>query len=180
MQEPIDHDHYPDDYIRGILNSARTFALVGASDNKVRPSYIVTKYLIEKGYEVYPVNPGKAGQQIGGTRFVATLGDVPVAIDIVDIFRNAEAAGGIVDAALELVPLPKVIWMQLGVRNDAAAKRAEARGVRVVMNKCPKMEYGKLSGEWSWIGGFSGHITSKKQKLHASGKFQSLGLTPRR
>lgn len=176
----IDHDRYPPGYIRDILQSARTIAMVGASENPVRPSYIVTMYLMEKGYRVFPINPGKVGREIGGRKFLGSLTEVPEPIDIVDIFRNADAAGGIVDDALKLDPLPKVIWMQLGVRNDAAAVRAEAKGVKVVMNRCPKMEYGKLSGEWSWIGGFSGKLSSKKQRMHASGKFQSLGIGPRK
>lgn len=103
-----------------------------------------------------------------------------MAIDMVDVFRNSEAAGPITEEALSLTPKPKVIWMQLSVRNDAAAARAEAEGVQVVMNRCPKMEYGKLSGEWSWVGGDTGIISSKKQALHESGKMQSLGLGPKR
>jgi uncharacterized protein len=95
---------------------------------------------------------------------------------MIDIFRNSEAAGGVVDEALKLDPKPKVIWMQLSVRNDAAAARAEARGIQVVMNRCPKMEYGKLSGEWGWVGGNSGLISSRPQTLHESGKIQSLGI----
>ena len=176
----IDHDQYPVGYIADILRSAKTFALVGASDNDVRPSYFVAKYLMEKGYDVYPINPGKAGRDVCGRTILASMDDIPVPIDVVDIFRSAAAADGIVDDAIKLNPLPKVIWMQLGVRNDAAARRAAERGVQVVMNRCPKMEYGKISGEWSWIGGFSGRISSKKQKLHDSGKFQSLGIAPRR
>lgn len=98
---------------------------------------------------------------------------------MVDIFRNSEAAGPITDEALSLSPRPRVIWMQLSVRNDDAASRAEAAGVQVVMNRCPKMEYGKLSGEWAWVGGNSGVISSRKQTLHESGKLQSLGLGPK-
>ena len=177
---PIDHDKYPDGYIHRILQQVKTVAIIGASDNDVRPSFFVTKYLIDKGYEVYPVNPGKAGKSVLGRMFYSSLADIPVAIDMVDIFRNSAAANGIVDEALQLDPLPKVIWMQLSVRNDAAARRAEERGVQVVMNRCPKMEYGKLSGEWSWVGGNAGRISSKRQRLHASGKLQSLGLAPRR
>ncbi len=176
----IDHDNYPDGYIHDILGEVKTVAIVGASDNDVRPSYFVTKYLIDKGYEVYPVNPGKAGKQVLGRTFYANLADIPVTIDMVDIFRSGDAAPAIVDEALRLDPLPKVIWMQLSVRNDEAARRAEARGVRVVMNRCPKMEYGKLSGEWSWVGGNAGRVSSKRQRLHASGKLQSLGLAPRK
>ncbi len=174
----VNHDHYPQDYIRGILNDVRTLAIVGASSNDVRPSFFVLKYLIEKGYEVYPVNPGKAGSTILERPVYATLNEIPVALDMVDIFRNSEIAASVVDEALQLSPLPKVIWMQLTVRNDAAAQRAEAAGIKVVMDRCPKMEYGKLSGEWGWVGGNSGVISSKKQILHASGRVQSLGIAP--
>ena len=99
---------------------------------------------------------------------------------MVGVFRNSDAAGPITEEALSLTPKPKVIWMQLSVRNDEAAARAEAEGVQVVMNRCPKMEYGKLSGEWSWVGGDTGIISSRKQALHESGKMQSLGLGPKR
>jgi predicted CoA-binding protein len=137
------------------------------------------KYLLDKGYEVIPVNPGLAGQTILGQRVYRSLTEIPKPVDIVDIFRTNEAAGRVTDEALKLDPLPKVIWMQLSVRNDDAASRAEAKGVNVVMNRCPKMEYGKLSGEWAWVGGNSGLISSRKQKLHASGRMQSLGLADR-
>jgi predicted CoA-binding protein len=172
----MNHDSYAPDYIRGILQSVKTVALVGASANEVRPSYFVMKYLIDKGYEVIPVNPGLAGQELLGQTVYASLHDIPKPVDMVDIFRNSEAAGPITDEALALAPKPKVIWMQLSVRNDAAAAKAEAAGVQVVMDRCPKMEYGKLSGEWAWVGGNSGIISSKKQSLHESGKMQSLGL----
>jgi predicted CoA-binding protein len=174
------HDSYPSDYIRNILQSVKTIALVGASANEVRPSYFVMKYLIDKGYEVIPVNPGLAGQQILGQTVYASLRDIPRPVDMVDIFRNSDAAGPITDEALALSPKPTVIWMQLSVRNDEAAARAEAEGLQVVMNRCPKMEYGKLSGEWAWVGGDSGIISSRKQSLHESGKVQSLGLGPRK
>lgn len=176
----MNHDSYSSDYIRSILQSVKTIALVGASANEVRPSYFVMKYLLDKGYEVIPVNPGLAGQTILGQPVHASLKDIPRPVDMVDVFRNSEAAGPITDEALSLDPKPKVIWMQLSVRNDEAAARAEAEGVKVVMNRCPKMEYGKLSGEWAWVGGDSGIISSRKQSLHESGKMQSLGLGPRK
>jgi uncharacterized protein len=176
----MNHDHYDADYIRDILREVKVIALVGASANTVRPSYLVMKYLIEKGYTVVPVNPGLAGQELLGQRVYASLRDIPSAIDMVDIFRNSDAAGEIVDGALALDTLPKVIWMQLTVRNDAAAERAEANGLQVVMNRCPKMEYGKLSGEYAWVGGASGFISSRRQSMHENGKMQSLGLGPKR
>jgi len=173
----MNHDSYPPAYIAGILSSVKTVAIVGASANPVRPSYFVTKYLLDKGYEVYPINPGLAGKQILDRPVYGRLADVPAPIDMVDIFRSSEHAGAITDEALALDPLPRVIWMQLNVRDDAAAARAEAKGLKVVMNRCPKMEYGKHSGEWGWVGGASGLISSKRQTLHGSGRVQSLGLS---
>ena len=172
----MNHDDYPADYIREILLNVKTIALVGASNNEVRPSYMVLKYLLGKGYDVIPVNPGLAGQELLGQKIYGALKDIPKPIDMVDIFRNSNAAGKITDEALALEPKPKVIWMQLSVCNGEAAARAEAAGLKVVMNRCPKMEYGKLSGEWAWVGGDSGIISSRKQTLHASGKMQSLGI----
>ncbi|WP_119268916.1 CoA-binding protein [Taklimakanibacter deserti] len=172
----MNHDSYSIDYIRDILRSVRTIALVGATDNDRRASNFVLRYLLDKGYEVTPVNPGLAGQELLGRKVYASLRDIPHTLDMVDIFRNSQAAGAITDEALSLTPLPKVIWMQLTVHNDEAAARAEAKGIKVVMNRCPKMEYGKLSGEWAWVGGNSGLISSRRQRLHESGKVQSLGL----
>ena len=172
----MDHDNYTTAYIRDILNSVRTIALVGASANEVRPSHFVMKYLIGKGYRVIPVNPVSAGDEILGARVFRSLLDIPGPVDMVDIFRNSDAALDITQEALQMNPLPSVIWMQLGVRNDEAADLAEARGVKVVMNRCPKMEYGKLSGEWAWVGGNSGILSSRRQTLHRSGKVQSLGI----
>lgn len=170
----MNHDTYANDYISGILNSVRTIAVVGASANDVRPSFFVTKYLIDKGFEVYPVNPGQAGKAVLGRTFVARLADVPVAIDMVDIFRASAAVPAVVDEALALEPLPKVIWMQLGVRHDDAAARAEAAGIKVVMNRCPKIEYGRLSGEIAWNGVNSRVVSSKKPLLRTG--FQSFGI----
>jgi predicted CoA-binding protein len=170
----MNHDIYSNDYISGILNSVKTIAMVGASANDVRPSFFVLKYLIAKGFTVYPVNPGQAGKEILGQRVYARLSDIPHPIDMVDIFRAPDAVPAIVDEALRLDPLPKVIWMQLGVRNDGAAARAEAAGLKVVMNRCPKIEYGKLSGEIGWNGVNSGVLSSKKPVMR--GGFQSFGI----
>lgn len=171
----MNHDRYSDAYIRGILNDVRTIAVVGASPNSVRPSYFVVRYLVDKGFDVYPINPGHAGKEICGRTVYGTLQDVPVAINMVDIFRNSDAAGAIVDEALALVPQPNVIWMQLSVRNDEAARRAEAAGMRVVMNRCPKIEYGRLSGEIGWAGVNSRTISAKRPKRPEQG-FQRLML----
>jgi len=172
----MDHENYSPNYIRGILNSTKTIALVGASANPVKASYFVLKYMIEKGYTVYPVNPGLAGQEIHGQLVYASLADIPVPIDMVDIFRNSEAAGAVTDEAIAIGA--KVVWMQLGVRNDEAAARAEEAGLKVVMNRCPKMEYAKLCGEWSWIGGNPGRITAKRPTLSGN-RVQSLSIKDR-
>lgn len=171
----MDHDSYPDAYIRSILAATRTIALVGASDNPARPSFFVLKYLIERGFRVFPVNPGRAGDLFAGQKVHARLADIPDPIDMVDIFRNSDAAAGVVDEALALRPLPKVIWMQLTVRNDAAAAKAEAAGVQVVMNRCPKIEYGRLSAEIGWMGVNSGVLSAKRPTLLGKG-VQKMGL----
>lgn len=173
----MNHDTYPDAYIRSILTTVKRIALVGASNNPARPSWIVTKYLIERGFDVVPVNPGLAGQQLFGRRVYANLREIPGAIDMVEIFRNSEAAGPITDEALSLETLPRVIWMQLSVRNDAAAARAEAKGVQVVMNRCPKIEYGRLSGEIGWTG-VNSRILSAKRPVLAGKGFQKLTIKP--
>lgn len=173
----MNHDQYDNDYIAGILNSVKTVAVVGASANDVRPSFFVTKYLIDKGFTVFPINPGQAGKEIAGRLAYARLSDVPEAIDMVDIFRASNAVAPIVDEALALDPLPKVIWMQLTVRNDEAAAKAEAAGVKVVMDRCPKIEYGRLSGEIGWNGVNSRVISSKKPLMRQG--FQSFGVRQR-
>ncbi|MER8887222.1 CoA-binding protein [Mesorhizobium sp. M0145] len=170
----MNHDAYDNAYIAGILNSVKTIALVGASANDVRPSYFVLKYLLGKGFSVFPINPGQAGKEILGQMTYARLADVPGPVDMVDVFRASAAVPGIVDEVLRLDPLPKVIWMQLGIRHDEAATRAEAVGIKVVMNRCPKIEYGKLSGEIGWTGVNSGVLSSKKPLMRPG--FQSFGV----
>jgi predicted CoA-binding protein len=168
------NDPYPDTYIRGILNTAKTIAMVGASINEVRPSYFAFKYLLERGFHMIPVNPGHAGKDLLGQRVYARLADIPEPIDMVDIFRPSEYALGIVHEALKLEPRPQVIWMQLGVRNDEAAVLAEANGIKVVMNRCPKIEYGRLSSEIAWMGVNTRTISAKKAAR--SGGIQRLSL----
>ena len=140
----MNHDAYEDEYLAGILRAVKTIALVGASPKPVRPSHEVMEFLLNTGYRVIPVNPGQAGNRILGQTVIASLAELPGPVDMIDIFRNSQAAGGVVDAALSLSCPPKVIWMQKGVRNDEAASRAEAAGVRVVMNRCPKIEIPRL------------------------------------
>ena len=140
----MDHEHYPDSYLRGILESVRTIAVVGASPNPTRPSNEVLGFLVDRGYETWPVNPGHAGALIRGRPVSARLADVRAPIDMVDVFRNSANAGGAVDEALKLDPLPRVIWMQLAVINEEAAASARAKGLTVVMNRCPKIETRRL------------------------------------
>ncbi len=175
----MDHDSYPDSTIAGILHEAKSFAIVGASANARRPSYFVLKYLIAKGYRVFPVNPGQAGGEIQGQKVFARLSDLEEAVDVVDVFRNSEAALGIVRDAIALKDKLgiKAIWMQLGVRNDEAAALAGAAGLKVVMNRCPKIEYGRLSGEIGWMGVNSGLISSEKPVMLGKG-FQQLSIRP--
>jgi hypothetical protein len=171
----VSHDHYGDSFIRKILDSVKTIAIVGASPKDVRPSYFVARYLLDKGYRVFPVNPGLGGQTILGQTVYGHLREIPEPIDMVDIFRSSDAVPGIVSEALALNPRPKVIWMQLGIRNDAAAAEAEAAGLTVVMNRCPKIEYGRLSGEIGWMGVNSRVLSSKKPIM--SGTAQGWGLS---
>jgi predicted CoA-binding protein len=171
----LNHDSYPDAYIRGILGGVETVAIVGASHKEVRPSYFVARYLLDKGFRVHPINPGLAGKTILGRTVYAALADVPEPIDMVDVFRNSEAAGGVVDEALALEPKPKVVWMQLGVRNDEAAARAAAAGIQVVMNRCPKIEYGRLSGEIGWAGVNSRVLSARKPVLRPGYQHRGLG-----
>ena len=137
-------DGLSDEVIRAILTETRTIAVVGASPNPARPSNDVLGFLIDRGYETWPVNPGHAGALIRGRPVSARLADVPARIDMVDVFRNSANAAGAVDEALKLDPLPRVIWMQLAVINEEAAARARAKGVTVVMNRCPKIETRRL------------------------------------
>jgi uncharacterized protein len=163
----MDHDRYPDSYIRGLLNTYKVFAMVGASPNQVRPSYFALKYLLAKGYRVIPVNPGHAGKEIFGQKVYASLRDIPEPVDVVDIFRNSGAALDITKDAIAIGA--KVVWMQLGVRNDEAARLAEEAGLQVVMNRCPKIEYGRLSGEIAWAGVHTRTLSSQKPTMGARG-----------
>ena len=170
----MNHDTYDDNYIRSILNNVKTIAMVGASPVNVRPSYFAFKYLAQRGYDMIPVNPGQVGKSLMGKPFVASLADIDRPIDMVDIFRNSDAALPLVKDALTLNPLPKVIWMQLGVRNDEACALAEAAGLQVVMNRCPKIEYGRLSSEISWMGVNSRTLSSKRAPMPTHGQRLSL------
>jgi uncharacterized protein len=169
----MNHDAYPDSYIRGILNTVKTIAMVGASEKENRPSYFAFKYLLEHGYHMIPVNPGHAGETMLGQKIYARLSDIPEPIDMVDIFRASQHALSIVQEALSLTPRPQVIWMQLGIRNDEAAALAEANGMKVVMNRCPKIEYGRLSSEIAWIGVNTRTLSSKKPPI---GGLQRMSL----
>ena len=177
----MDHNKYSDTYIAGILGGARVIAMVGASAVTNRPSYFAMKYLLGKGYKVIPVNPTLVGKEILGQKVYGTLAEIEGPVDIIDIFRNSEAALEVVRDAISLKDKLgiKVIWMQLGVRNDTAAAEAEAAGMQVVMNRCPKIEYGRLSGEIGWSGVNAGMISSKRPLLSGRG-VQSHTLTAKR
>ncbi len=165
----MNHDNYPDSYIRGILNTVKSIAMVGISPKDNRPSYFAFKYLLERGYRMIPVNPGQVGKDILGQKVYAKLTDIPEPVDMVDIFRASQFAPGVVDEALAMNPRPQVIWMQLTVRNDEAAAKAEAAGTKVVMDRCPKIEYGRLSSEIGWIGVNSRTLSSKRAPLLGKG-----------
>jgi uncharacterized protein len=160
----IDHDSYDDKWLAATLDMVKSVALVGASTKSTRASTFVMKYMLDKGFDVIPINPGVAGEQILDRQVYASLSDLPYPVDMVDIFRNSEAAGHIVDEAINLAVPPKVIWMQFNVRNDEAAARAESKGIRVVMNRCPKVEYARAHGELGWQGLNTGMISSKRRK----------------
>jgi len=165
----MNHDRYDDAYIRGIPNTVKTIAIVGVSANPIRPSYFAFKYLLERGYRLIPVNPGLAGQYLLGRMAYATLADIPEPVDMVDVFRASQHALPIVVEALQMQPKPRVIWMQLGIRHDEAAELAEANGLKVVMNRCPKIEYGRLSSEISWMGVNSRTLSARRAKLPPRG-----------
>ena len=152
---------YSDDKLKEILTRTKVVAVVGVSMNPVRPSYYVARYLSLKGFTVIPVNPGHAGKRLFGQEVRASLADCPDTVDMVDIFRRPEYVPPIVEEALEVFPKLRTIWMQIGVVNQEAAELAEARGVDVVMDRCPKIEYQRLFGELR-MGGFATGIISSK------------------
>ena len=152
---------YTNEFLKSLLSSVKRVAIVGVSSNPVRPSYFVARYLSLKGFTVIPVNPGLARQTLFGQEVKASLSDIEGPIDMVDIFRRSEAVPAIVDEALEAFPDLKAIWMQIGVIHSDAAQTAEARGVDVVQDRCPKIEYQRLFGELRF-GGFNTGIISSK------------------
>ncbi len=153
--------YYTDELLRSVLKSVRTVAVVGVSTNPVRPSYYVARYLGLKGFDVIPVNPVAAGETLFGRKVLAGLSEIDVPVDMVDIFRRSEHVPEIVDEALEVLPGLKVIWMQIGVEHAEAAARAEAAGLTVIQNRCPKIEYQRLFGELR-MGGFATGVISSK------------------
>ncbi len=141
----MNHDAYDDDYIRRVLKDVKTIAVLGASPNPARPSHGVMKFLLSKGYSVFPVNPGQEGKEILGQPVYAKLADIPDAIDMVDVFRAPENLPAVVDEVILMSPRPKVIWGQLSVRHDDAAAKAEAYGIEMIMDRCPAIEYPRLN-----------------------------------
>ena len=174
----MNHDQYDDGYIGDILTEHKSFAMVGASPNIVRPSYFALKYLMDKGFRVIPVNPTHAGKTLLGETIVPSLKELEEPVEIVDVFRNAKEAVPITKDAIEIGA--KVVWMQLGVRNDEAAKIAEDAGLKVVMNRCPKIEYGRLSGEIGWAGINSRTISNKRPKLARGFQHRLIRTSPGR
>ena len=163
--------NYPDTLIKTILRSVKTIAMVGASGNEIRPSYFAMMYLLGKGYKLIPVNPGMAGKEILRQKVYASLKDVPAPVDMVDIFRESQYAPGIVSEALaekDRLGL-KYVWMQLGVISEEAARLAEDAGLTVVMDRCPKIEHGRFSGELGWMGVNRKVIDNRKPLLFAKG-----------
>ena len=160
------YGNYSDEHIKSILGSVQSIAMVGASANPNRPSSFAMKYLRNKGYRVIPVNPGQAGREILGEKCYANLAEIPGKFDMVDIFRSAEAAGHITDEAIALKEEKdiSVIWMQLTIVNEEAASKAEAAGLTVIMDRCPKIEYGRLNQELGWGGFNSGVISARRPK----------------
>ncbi len=158
---------YADSDILRILRSVKTIALVGASAKWQRPSYFAMKYLQTKGYRVLPINPGLAGQEILGETVYASLADTPGPFEMVDVFRNSAAAMGVTEDAIALASEKgiRVIWMQLGVENPEAAALARAAGLEVIMDRCPKIEFGRLNAELSWGGFDSGVITARRRRV---------------
>jgi predicted CoA-binding protein len=158
----MDDASYTDTYLRQVLRRTRTIAMIGASPHWNRPSYFVMKYLQAKGFRVIPVNPRAAGETILGEHCYGELGEIPVAIDMIDVFRAPDAVPGIVEDAIKIGA--KTVWMQIGVRHEEAARRAEAAGLSVVMNRCPKIEYSRLCGELGWSGADTGVISSRRRR----------------
>lgn len=165
MAGPLSHDRYSDAHVAAVLLSVRTVAVIGASANPARPSFFVAKYLIAKGYTVWPVNPGRAGGTIADVPAFARLADCPAVPDMVDVFRRPDALPGIADEIEALPSLPKVVWLQLGIRDDAFAARMEGQGVAVIQDRCPKIEYARLSGEIGWTGFNRRTVSARRPKL---------------
>ncbi|HEM46553.1 MAG TPA: CoA-binding protein [Alphaproteobacteria bacterium] len=159
----VEHDSYSDDYIRAILHDVKTIAMVGASASWNRPSYFAMKYLQQKGFRVIPVNPRAAGTTILGEQVYATLEEIPQGVDVVDVFRPPAECPAIAEQAARIGA--RVLWLQLGIRSDEAARIAEDAGLKVVMNRCPKIEYARLHGELGWNGINSRVISSKRRRI---------------
>ena len=152
---------YSDQHLKSVLRGTKVIAMVGVSTNPVRPSNYVARYLTMKQYQIVPVNPGAVGQELYGAPVLGSLADAPAEVDMVDIFRRSEHVPQIVEEALAQLPNLKTVWMQIGVEHAEAAQMAEARGVTVVQNRCPKIEYQRLFGELR-MGGFNTGVISSK------------------
>lgn len=171
----VEHDYYSDAHMRGVLTSVKSIAIIGASANEVRPSFFVAKYLASKRYQIFPINPGRAGSTIAGAMAYASLTELPAPVDMVDIFRRADAVPAIAEEILAMEVLPKVVWMQLAIRDDASAEKLEKAGITVIQDRCPKIEYARLCGEIGWMGFNRRTISSKKPKLAQGFQHFNLG-----
>jgi len=169
---------YSDDLIKSILRSTKTIAMVGASGNEMRPSYFAMKYLLDKGFVIHPINPGMAGKKILGQTVYHSLKDVPAPVDMVDIFRTADVAPAIVHEAIQEKDRLgiKTIWMQLGIISHEAEEKARAAGLNVIMDRCPKIEYGRHSGEIGWMGVNRRVIDNRKPLLFSKGGSLKRGI----
>ena len=152
---------YPDSFLKQILTRTRVIAVVGVSPNPVRPSYFVARYMSLKGFRIIPVNPGHAGSTLFGETVRASLAECPAEVDMVDIFRRSDHVPPLVDEALAHLPALRTIWLQIGVTHPESAARAQGRGIDVVQDRCPKMEYQRLFGELRMGGINTGIISSR-------------------
>lgn len=159
----MNDESYSDDFLKQLLQRVRVVAMVGVSPNPVRPSHYVGRYLALKGFDVIPVNPGHSGKTLFGREVVGSLNEIarPESVDMIDVFRQSQHVPPIVDEALDAFPNLKVVWMQIGVSHPGAAEKARDKGVEVVMNRCPKIEYQRLFGELR-MGGFNTGVISSK------------------
>ena len=152
---------YSDRFISSVLYKTKTIAIIGLSSSWNRPSYFVAKYLIDRGYKIYPINPKEAGKKILGQKVYSNITEIKDKIDMVDVFRKSSEIDKIIEDILACNP--QFIWLQIGVINNKLAKVAANKNIPIIMNRCPKIEYSRLSGELGWGGINSGNIVNKRR-----------------